>query len=127
MGSKHACKHRHCGYAESTDARYVRHWSGRGQNSGVHFMEIDVYGCGGSGAATVHVDDHVGAFVLGEPVTVSFTDAQSCDSGGDCQWDDWIGIYPVATCCELAQLQNFVGGQYVSPAGTTLKHQKHRS
>ena len=25
-------------------ARYVRHWSGRGQNTGVHFMEIDVYG-----------------------------------------------------------------------------------
>ena len=25
--------------------QYVRHWSSRGQNAGVHFMEIDVYGC----------------------------------------------------------------------------------
>jgi hypothetical protein len=37
---------------DQTPAQYVRHWSGRGQNSGVHFMEIDVYGfvgapCGG--------------------------------------------------------------------------------
>ena len=23
-------------------ARYVRHWSGRGQNTGIHFMEMDV-------------------------------------------------------------------------------------
>ena len=29
---------------KNTPARYVRHWSGRGQNTGVHFMEIDVYG-----------------------------------------------------------------------------------
>jgi len=29
---------------KSTPARYVRHWSGRGQNTGVHFMEMDVYG-----------------------------------------------------------------------------------
>ena len=28
-------------------ARYVRHWSGRGQNTGIHFMEMDVYGCQG--------------------------------------------------------------------------------
>ena len=25
--------------------QYVRHWSSRGQNAGVHFMEIDIYGC----------------------------------------------------------------------------------
>ena len=73
-------------------------------------LTITVVPAGDGEFATVHVDDHVGAFVLGEPVTVSFADAQNCDSGGDCQWDDWIGIYPVATCCELAQLQNFVGG-----------------
>jgi hypothetical protein len=34
-----------------TSGRYVRHWSGRGQNSGVHFMEIDVYGCEGVACA----------------------------------------------------------------------------
>ena len=43
---------------DGTDAQYVRHWSGRGQNSGVHFMEIDVYGfvgapCGGGGFTPV--------------------------------------------------------------------------
>ena len=48
--------------------------------------------------------------ICGKAASVSFTDAQDCNSGGDCQWDDWIGIYPVATCCELGQLQNFVGG-----------------
>ncbi len=35
-----------------TSGRYLRHWSGRGQNSGVHFMEIDVYGCEGESCAT---------------------------------------------------------------------------
>ena len=30
-----------------TPGRYLRHWSGRGQNVGIHFMEIDVYGCAG--------------------------------------------------------------------------------
>eukprot|EP01043_Picozoa_sp_COSAG02_P017040 COSAG02_NODE_764_length_17402_cov_14.275155_1_plen_567_part_00 len=30
---------------ETTAARYVRHWCGRSdQNSGIHFMEIDIYG-----------------------------------------------------------------------------------
>eukprot|EP01044_Picomonas_judraskeda_P013968 COSAG03_NODE_2173_length_3048_cov_3.062733_4_plen_101_part_01 len=30
---------------EQTSARYLRHWSGRSdRNSGIHFMEIDVYG-----------------------------------------------------------------------------------
>ena len=31
----------------ATVGQYVRHWSSRGQNAGVHFMEIDVYGCEG--------------------------------------------------------------------------------
>ena len=35
-----------------THGRYLRHWSGRGQNSGVHFMEIDVYGCAGESCAS---------------------------------------------------------------------------
>ena len=35
-----------------TAGRYLRHWSGRGQNSGVHFMEIDVYGCATPSCAT---------------------------------------------------------------------------
>jgi hypothetical protein len=35
-----------------TSGRYLRHWSGRGQNTGVHFMEIDVYGCEGASCAT---------------------------------------------------------------------------
>ena len=30
----------------TTAAQYVRHWSSRSDaNSGIHFMEIDVYGC----------------------------------------------------------------------------------
>ena len=37
---------------DSTDAQYVRHWSGRGQNSGVHFMEIDVYGFVGAASGS---------------------------------------------------------------------------
>ena len=50
-------------------------------------------------------------FVVGEPMTVTFTDAQSCNAGdSDCLWDDWVGIYPVATCCEYEQLLNYVGG-----------------
>merc|ERR1719329_947552 len=61
--------------------------------------------------SVVHVEDHVGAFVVGEPITVTFTDAQSCNAGAnDCLWDDWIGIYPVATCCSYEQLLNYVGG-----------------
>ena len=35
---------------KSRPARYIRHWSGRGQNTGVHFMEIDVYGDPTSGS-----------------------------------------------------------------------------
>ena len=34
-----------------TVGRYVRHWSSRGQNTGMHFMEIDVYGCEGVSTA----------------------------------------------------------------------------
>ena len=33
---------------EPVVGQFLRHWSGRGQNSGVHFMEIDVYGCEGT-------------------------------------------------------------------------------
>ena len=57
--------------------------------------------------ATIHVDDHVGAFVVGEPMTISFTDA-----GAGPLWDDWVGIYPVATCCSYEQLTNYVGGEW---------------
>ena len=35
-----------------TEARYVRHWCGRGTaNTGVHFLEMDVYGGGLSSSA----------------------------------------------------------------------------
>ena len=37
---------------DQTPAQYVRHWSGRGQNSGVHFMEIDVYGFAGAASGS---------------------------------------------------------------------------
>ena len=41
------------------------------------------------------VENHVGDFIAGQPVTISFTDAQNCNADGACLWDDWIGIYPV--------------------------------
>eukprot|EP01043_Picozoa_sp_COSAG02_P040220 COSAG02_NODE_3236_length_7125_cov_3.709081_1_plen_704_part_10 len=63
-----------------------------------------------SSYSVVHVEDHVGAFVVGEEVTITFVGASDCGAGEACLWDDWVGIYPVATCCELTQLQNFVGG-----------------
>jgi hypothetical protein len=31
--------------------------------------------------SVIHVQDHVGPFVVGEPMTVTFTDAQSCNEG----------------------------------------------
>lgn len=41
------------------------------------------------------VVNHVGDFIAGQPVTISFTDAQNCNADGACLWDDWVGIYPV--------------------------------
>ena len=46
--------------------------------------------------SVVHVNDHEGPFILGQPFTVGFTDAQDCTAGTRvCLYNDWIGIYPV--------------------------------
>ena len=60
-----------------TSGRYLRHWSGRGQNTGVHFMEIDVYGCAGESCAydicettcpfPVNLDQLDGVMAIGGP------------------------------------------------------------
>ena len=68
--------------------------------------------CGGGNSAetnfaTVNTFNHVGPYVAGQEVTIGFTDAKNCDSGGDCQWDDWVGIYPVEACCSRDQLEAY--------------------
>jgi hypothetical protein len=60
-----------------TQGRFLRHWSGRGQNSGVHFMEIDVYGCAGESCAydicettcpiSINLDQLDGVTAIGGP------------------------------------------------------------
>jgi hypothetical protein len=47
--------------------------------------------------SSVNVNDHVGPFIMGQPFSVGFTDAQDCTAGTRlCMYDDWIGIYPVS-------------------------------
>ena len=46
---------------------------------------------------------------MGSPLSITFSGARDMGEFST-QWDDWIGIYPVATCCDFTQLQNFVGG-----------------
>ena len=44
---------------ESTVTRYVRHWSGRSdRNTGIHFMEMDIYGLGAPQFSTCAIELH---------------------------------------------------------------------
>ena len=84
---------------EATNARYVRHWCGPSdRNSGIHFMEMDIYGMAASVRASVDAKRSSGSAFVGDvidhsafarPVTL-VGDSQPTASGmhfdGDGDW-----------------------------------------